>query len=91
MALTDSIGTVGDNYDNAMAESVMEIFKTELHRIPAVLKVNGGHWKELDDLEIATCAWVSWFNEERLHGELKDRTPEEVEADYRDKPQVIAA
>jgi len=91
LGMTASIGTVGDSYDNAMAESVMGIFKTELHRNPAVLSDNGGHWRGLDDLEIATCAWVSWFNEERLHGELKDRTPEEVEADYRDNPQVIAA
>ena len=72
-----SIGTVGDSYDNAMAESVMGLFKTELHRNPAALADNGGPWKGLDDLEIATCAWVSWFNEERLHGELDDRTPAE--------------
>ena len=70
-----SIGTVGDSFDNAMAESVFALFKTELHRNPAALKTNGGHWRGLDDLEIATCAWVSWFNEERLHGELDDRTP----------------
>ena len=48
-------GTVGDSYD-AMAESVMGIFKTELHRNPAVLKDSGQHWMGLDDLEIATCA-----------------------------------
>ena len=66
-----SIGTIGDSYDNAMAESVMGLFKTELHRNPAVLADNGGHWKGLDDLEIATCAWVSWFNEERLHGRAR--------------------
>ena len=78
-----SIGTVGDSYDNAMAESVIGLFKTELYRNPAVLAANGGHWKGLDDLEIATCAWVSWFNEERLHAELGDLTPAEVEADYR--------
>jgi transposase InsO family protein len=35
-----------------------------------------------DDLGIATCFWVSWFNEARLHSELDDRTPAEVEADY---------
>ena len=86
-----SIGTVGDSFDNAMAESVMGIFKTELHRNPAVLADNGGHWKGLDDLEIATCAWVSWFNEERLHGELDDRTPVEVEQDYSETNQVKAA
>ena len=73
-----SIGTVGDSFDNAMAESVMGIFKTELHRNPAALTANGGPWRGLDDLEIATCAWVSWFNEDRLHSELGDRTPAEV-------------
>ena len=86
-----SIGTVGDSYDNAMAESLMGLFKTELHRNPAVLADNGGPWRGLDDLEIATSAWVSWFNEERLHSELDDRTPDEVEADYRHKSQPDAA
>jgi putative transposase len=77
-----SIGTIGDSFDNAMAESVIGLFKTELHRNPAVLARNGGHWRGLDDLEIETCGWVSWFNDERLHGELDDLTPAEVEADY---------
>lgn len=77
---TPSIGTVGDSYDNAMAESVMGLFKTELYRNPAALSANGGPWKGLSDLEAATCAWVSWFNTERLHSELTDRTPAEVEA-----------
>jgi len=86
-----SIGTVGDSYDNAMAESVMGLFKTELHRNPAALADNGGPWRNLDDLEIATSAWVSWFNETRLHSELNDRTPAEVEADYRHKSQPDAA
>ena len=86
-----SIGTVGDSFDNAMAESVMGIFKTELHRNPAALATNGGPWKGLDDLEIATCAWVAWFNEERLHSELGDRTPKEVENDYRHQSQPDVA
>ena len=86
-----SIGTVGDSYDNAMAESVMGLFKTELHRNPAAIADNGGPWKGLDDLEIATCAWVSWFNEERLHSELEDRTPAEFEADYCHQSQPTAA
>jgi len=63
-----------------MAESVNALYKTELHRNPAILAANGGHWKGLDDLEIATCGWVGWFNEERLHSELGDATPTEVEA-----------
>ncbi len=74
-----SIGTVGDSYD-AMAESVNALYKTELHRSPVVHADKGGHWRGLDDLEIATCAWVSWFNEERLRSELDDATPAEVEA-----------
>jgi transposase InsO family protein len=77
-----SIGTVGDSYDNAMAESAIGLFKTELHRNPAALARNRGPWRGLDDLEIATCAWVSWFNEERIHGELDDRSPAQVEAAY---------
>lgn len=87
-----SIGTVGDSYDNAMAESVNALYKTELHRNPAELARNGGHWRGLDDLEIATCGWVGWFNEERIHGELDDLTPAEVEtAYYRDLNQADAA
>jgi putative transposase len=77
-----SIGTAGDSFDNAMAESVFALFKTELHRNPAALARNGGHWRGLDDLEIATCGWVSWFNHERLHGELDDLTPAEIEDGY---------
>jgi len=87
-----SIGTVGDSFDNAMAESVNALYKTELHRNPAALAANGGHWKGLDDLEVATCGWVGWFNEERLHGELDDATPAEFEAAYyRDLAQAEAA
>ena len=87
-----SIGTVGDSYDNSMAEAVNALYKTELHRNPAALAANGGHWKGLDDLEIATCGWVDWFNNERLHGELDDDTPAEFEAaHYRRLAQANAA
>jgi putative transposase len=87
-----SIGTVGDSFDNAMAETTIGLFKTELHRNPAVLARNGGPWRGLDDLEIATCGWVAWFNEERFHGELDDLTPAEVEdAYYRHQSQPSAA
>jgi len=69
----------------------MGIFKTELHRNPAAIAANGGPWKGLDDLEIAVCAWVSWFNTERLRSELDDRTPAEFEADHCHKSQPDAA
>ncbi len=75
-----------------MAESVIGLFKTELHRNPATLARNSGHWRGLDDLEIATCGWVSWFNQERYHGELGDLTPAEFEeAYYRRNDQAPAA
>jgi len=63
-----------------MAESVNALYKTELHRNPAALAANGGHWKGLDDLEVATCAWCpgstrsascmgSWTTTHRLRSE----------------------
>jgi putative transposase len=75
-----------------MAEAVNALYKTELHRNPAALATNGGPWRGLDDLELATSGWVAWFNEERLHGELHDLTPAEVEdAYYRHQSQATAA
>ena len=67
------------------------LFKTEVHRNPAAFAENGGPWKGLDDLEIATCAWMSWFNEVPLHGEFDDRTPAEVEDEYRLRSQPAVA
>jgi len=73
-----SIGSVGDSYDNALAEAVNSLYKAELIRGPGQ-----GPWKTIDDLELATLAWVTWFNAERLHGTLGDIPPAEYEADYR--------
>jgi hypothetical protein len=53
------IGTVGDNFDNAMAKSVMDIFKTELHRNPAILADNDGRRQGLDDFEISQRLGIS--------------------------------
>lgn len=49
-----------------------QLFKTELHRDAAALAANRGPWRGLDDLEMAACGWVSWFNQERIPGELDD-------------------
>jgi putative transposase len=68
--------------DNAMAETTVGLFKTELFRNPATTADNGGPWKGLDDLEIATARWVAWSNDDRLHSELDDRTPAEVKAEH---------
>jgi putative transposase len=58
-----SIGTVGDSYDNAQAESLIGLYKLECVRPE-------GPWRGVDDLELGTLNWVHWFNEHRLHSAL---------------------
>ena len=72
-----SIGMVGDSYDNALAETVNGLYKTELIRGP-----DQGPWPTIDDVELATLAWVHWHNTERLHGYLNDVPAAEFEAAY---------
>ncbi len=70
-----SIGSVGDSYDNAMAESVIGLYKTECVR-------HDGPFRGVDDLELATLSWVHWFNTHRLHSALNYATPAEHEQDH---------
>ncbi|WP_460994096.1 IS3 family transposase [Sinomonas soli] len=85
---TPSIGTVGDSYDNALAETVNGYYKTELVRGPG----RPGPWKTVEDLELATLGWVHWHNTQRLHGYLGDIPPTEFEqafyADQTDRNQL---
>ena len=67
-----SVGTVGDALDNALAESQIGLFKTELIR-------RRGPWKNVDDVELATLEWVDWHNNRRLHTACHDLTPVEYE------------
>ena len=67
-----SIGSVGDAYDNAMAESFVDSFKTEL--------IADRVWRTQTQLELAIVAYVGWFNNERLHESLGDIPPAEFEA-----------
>ena len=67
-----SVGSVGDAYDNALAESEIGLFKTEVIR-------QRGPWRKLDDVEIATLEWVDWHNHRRPHTACADLTPAEVE------------
>jgi putative transposase len=76
-----SIGTVGDSYDNALAETVNGLYKTELIRGPAQA---GRPWKTVDEVELATLGWVHWHNTTRLHGYLGDVPPAEFEASWRE-------
>jgi putative transposase len=70
-----SIGSVGDSFDNAMAESVIGLYKTECVR-------HDGPFRSVDDLELATLSWVHWFNTARLHSALDHLTPIEHETEY---------
>lgn len=70
-----STGTVGDSYDNALAEAVNGLYKTELIR-------NRGPWRTIEQVELATLEYVWWWNNQRLHGELDYRTPTEIETAY---------
>lgn len=79
-----SIGTVGDALDNALMESTIGLYKTELikPRRP---------WRTLPEVELATAEWADWYNHRRLHGEIGHIPPVEYEANYyltAQKPQV---
>jgi putative transposase len=70
-----SIGSVGDSYDNAMAESVIGLYKLECVR-------RDGPFRGVDDLELATLSWVDWFNRHRLHSMIGNVPPIEYEYNY---------
>ena len=76
-----SIGSVGDPIDNAIAESTIGLFKTELIR-------RQGPWRGPDDVELATLGYVDWFNHRRLHGEIGNVPPAELEVTYYRSHQV---
>src|SRR5256885_16580079 len=66
-----SVGSVGDAYDNALAESFVDSFKTEL--------ITDRVWRTRSQLELAIVEWIGWFNTIRLHSALGDRPPQEFE------------
>ena len=70
-----SIGSVGDSYDNAQAESLIGLYKLECVR-------PDGPWRTVEDLEIATLSWVHWFNNNRLHSALGHVPPVEFEEQH---------
>ena len=73
-AVLGSIGSVGDAYDNALAESFVDSFKTEL--------IADRVWRTRTQLELAIVEYVAWFNSSRLHSALGDIPPAEFEALY---------
>jgi len=73
--VVNSVGSRGDSFDNALAETINGLYKTELVR-------NKGPWRGLEDLELATLEWVDWFNHHRLFHDLGRIPPAEFEADH---------
>ena len=69
-----SVGSVGDAYDNAVAESFVDSFKTEL--------IADRVWRSRSQLELAVVEYIGWFNHDRLHEALGDIPPAEMEALY---------
>jgi transposase InsO family protein len=70
-----SVGSVGDSYDNALAETIIGLYKTEVIR-------RKGPWRNLEEVEFATLEWVDWFNNRRLFGPIGNVPPTEFEAMY---------
>ena len=78
-----SVGSVGDSYDNALAETVIGLFKTEVIR-------RRGPWKSLEAVEFATLEWVDWFNIRRLLEPIGNIPPAEAEARFYADNQGLA-
>ena len=73
--IAPSVGSRGDSYDNAMAESIIGLFKTEVIQ-------RKGPWRHLEAVEFATLTWVDWFNHRRLLEPIGYVPPAEYEAQY---------
>jgi putative transposase len=75
-----SIGSVGDALDNALMESTIGLYKTELIK-------PGGPWRSLAQIEVATAEWVDWYNRVRLHSAIGYVPPAEYESTFYAQPQ----
>ena len=79
-----SVGSKGDSYDNALAESVNGLYKAELIN-------RHGPWRTVDEVELATAEWVHFWNTRRLHGACGDIPPVEFEAAYHSRQAASEA
>ena len=79
-----SVGSKGDSFDNALAETVNGLYKAELID-------RRGPWRSVEQVELATSAWVHWWNTARLHGACENVPPAEYEAAYWAEQQVAVA
>ena len=80
-----SVGSVGDSYDNALAETINGLYKTEVIRHP-----RKGPWRTIDEVEYATLEWVDWFNNRRLLEPIGNIPPVEFEKQYYEQSEESA-
>jgi len=76
-----SVGSVGDSYDNALAETIIGLFKTEVIR-------RNGPWRNIEEVEFATLEWVDWFNNRRLLEPIGNIPPVELEQLYYERQET---
>jgi len=79
-----SVGSRGDSYDNALAESINGLYKAEVIR-------RQGSWRSLEQVELATASWVDWWNHKRLHSAIGDIPPAEYESLYHHQQEATEA
>lgn len=78
-----SVGAVGSSYDNALAETIIGLYKTEvIHR--------GKPWRTVEDVEMATARWVDWFNNQRIYQHCGDIPPAELESAHYAQHRALA-
>jgi transposase InsO family protein len=78
-----SVGSVGDSYDNALAETIIGLYKTEVIR-------RNGPWRNIEEVEFGTLEWVDWFNNRRLFEPIGNIPPDEFEALYYERQEAPA-
>jgi putative transposase len=77
-----SVGSRGDSYDNALAETIIGLYKAELITMQ-------GPWRTIEDVELATLGWVHWWNTARLHSAIGNVPPAEFEAAHYAQQQLV--
>ncbi len=83
VGIEPSVGSVGDSYDNALAETINGLYKTEVIR-------RQGPWRNIEEVEFATLTWVDWFNHRRLFEPIGNVPPAEKEEAYYQQPKGSA-
>jgi transposase InsO family protein len=77
------VGSVGHSYDNARAETIIGLYKTEVIR-------RNGPWRNIEEVEFATLEWVDWFNNRRLFEPIGNVSPVEFESLYYERQETPA-